>query len=74
MSISLFNYWKCIYTHTHIYIYTHIYMANEVSGYELLERKALRSMGWKGKIDTIYDLEVMQLLGDTIMKNDSAGK
>ena len=64
MLISLFNYWKCIY----------IYMVNGLSGYELLERKALRSMGWKGKIDTIYDLEVMQLLGDTIMKNDSAGK
>ena len=41
-------------------------------GYKLLDHKVLRSMGRKRKINMIYDLEVMQLLGNTIMKNDSA--
>ena len=59
MLISLFNYWECI--HTQIYIY--IYMANGVSEYKLLDRNVLRRMEWKRKIDTIYNFEVMQLLG-----------
>ena len=61
MLISLFNYWEC--RHTHKYIYIYIYMANGVSEYKLLDRNVLRRMEWKRKIDTIYNFEVMQLLG-----------
>ena len=52
-----------MYTHTHKYIYIYMYIGNGVSGYKLLERKVLRSMKRKRKINMIYDLEVMQLLG-----------
>ena len=34
-----------------------------MSGHKLLERKVLRSMKRKRKINMVYDLEVMQLLG-----------
>ena len=58
MLISLLTI-ESVYTHINIYIY----IGNGVSGYKLLERKVLRSMKRKRKINMIYDLEVMQLLG-----------
>ena len=58
MLISLLTI-ESVYTHKYIYIY----IGNGVSGYKLLDRKVLRSMKRKRKINMVYDLEVMQLLG-----------